>query len=82
MCRGIGLAMFIMPIVAVLFLAHSRAFGFHTRWEAPTCPRRLASASIVRKTYERKAQAGVSVRLCVNGSGWAVVILCMRQSFL
>lgn len=35
----------------------------------------------MRKGCLRKAQAGESVCLCVNGSGWAVVILCMRQSF-
>lgn len=35
----------------------------------------------MRKRCKRKAQAGESVCLCVNGLGWAVVILCMRQSF-
>ena len=57
--------MFIMPIVAELFLVHGRALGFNAIYIVPTRLYGRIPVLLARKMRKMKAQACVSVCLSV-----------------
>lgn len=68
---GIEQAMFIIPIVAELFLVRGRAVGFNATYTQSTFLFRFIPVLLARKMRKMKVQACVSVCVwvCVNGFG-------------